>query len=102
MLTELGEHSLQKYIELRNRQGRDNGGFIKDPNRNYQIILDIIEGLSYIHSQNIIHRDLKLQNIIIDPKGKSKIIDFGLAKRARIMKSMEVDYFKFEEVSSEE
>ena len=55
------------------------------------MILDIIEGLTYIHSQNIIHRDLKLQNIIIDEKGKCKIIDFGLAKRVRSMKSMNVD-----------
>jgi serine/threonine protein kinase len=39
---------------------------IKITIENYYIILDIIEGLIYIHSQKIIHRDIKLQNIIID------------------------------------
>lgn len=55
---------------------------------NYRIILDVIEGLSYIHSQKVIHRDIKLQNVIIDSNKKCKIIDFGLAKKVRNLKSM--------------
>lgn len=60
---------------------------------NYKIILDIIEGLNYIHSQKVIHRDIKLQNIIMDPKNKCKIIDFGLAKKTRNFKSQTFDNF---------
>jgi len=60
---------------------------------NYKILLDIIEGLSYIHSQKIIHRDIKLQNIVIDSKSKCKIIDFGLAKKTRNFKYQTFEKF---------
>ncbi|CAD8204271.1 unnamed protein product [Paramecium pentaurelia] len=43
------------------------------------IMKDILEGVNYIHSKNIIHRDLKIDNILIDDDNSIKIIDFGLA-----------------------
>ncbi len=58
------------------------------------MILDIIEGLLYIHSQKIIHRDIKLQNIIVDQNKRCKIIDFGLAKKVRTLKSLTIDKFE--------
>lgn len=36
--------------------------------------------MGYLHKKGIIHRDLKLENILIDMNGYLKIIDFGLAK----------------------
>ena len=40
----------------------------------------IILGIRHIHSQNIVHRDIKLENIIIDLNNTVKICDFGIGK----------------------
>lgn len=40
----------------------------------------ILKGLKYIHSKNVIHRDIKLGNLFIDENMKIKIGDFGLAQ----------------------
>ena len=39
----------------------------------------IIIGIGYIHSQKIVHRDIKLENILLDNEGCIKISDFGLS-----------------------
>eukprot|EP00965_Chrysotila_dentata_P171534 5661057-Pleurochrysis_carterae.AAC.1 len=42
----------------------------------------IAEGMEYLHERNIMHRDLKSQNILIGADNELKISDFGLAKFA--------------------
>jgi len=50
-------------------------------NSNMQIFKQIVSALSYMHSKYVIHRDLKLQNIFIDPKTLQVWVgDFGLAR----------------------
>jgi len=39
----------------------------------------IVEALRYVHRRDIIHRDIKPQNIIIDDEGRVKVTDFGIA-----------------------
>jgi serine/threonine protein kinase len=53
-----------------------------DINLIYQIFLDVCQAVKYIHSKNVIHRDLKLDNIIIQPKTHQiLLIDWGLAEK---------------------
>lgn len=40
----------------------------------------IVEALRYVHRRDIIHRDIKPQNIIIDDEGRVKVTDFGIAR----------------------
>ncbi len=45
-----------------------------------RLLTEIAEGLAYIHGLNIVHRDLKSENIMLDERWRPKIMDFGLSK----------------------
>jgi len=74
-----------KFITMDFIDGRDlksalraNGKFA--PRQAAEIIQQVCRGLEAAHSEAVIHRDLKPQNIMMDRSGKITVMDFGIAR----------------------
>ena len=48
-----------------------------------KIIYQVLEGLIFLNSRNIVHRDIKGANILLNKYGEAKLTDFGVAKVLR-------------------
>ena len=62
-----------------------NNDFISNPNSELMYILyfiDLANIILYLHEINLIHRDLKPTNIMVDNKDNCKLLDFGISKKA--------------------
>lgn len=76
-----------QYIVLEYIEGKTLKQLIRDsgplsPARAIPIALEICDAIAQAHDRMLIHRDIKPQNIIITPKGRAKITDFGIARFA--------------------
>jgi serine/threonine-protein kinase len=43
--------------------------------------IEIARGLSIAHARNLVHRDIKPQNVLIDDEGRAKLTDFGISRQ---------------------
>ncbi|MEA3306859.1 MAG: serine/threonine-protein kinase, partial [Elusimicrobiota bacterium] len=84
-VSNFGEENKVYYIIMSYISGQSLDGLMKE-NGSFSIeeaadiMIDVLEGLEHAHSKTIIHRDIKPANILLDPSGKAKIVDFGLAR----------------------
>jgi len=70
-----------EYVEgvtLKQRINRDGA---LDPQEAIAYAIEIARGLSVAHSRNLVHRDIKPQNVLIDGEGRAKLTDFGISRQ---------------------
>ena len=82
-----GEHDGRPYIVMEFLHGEDlreaiRSGRAGSLENRLRIAAEIASALAYVHGRGIIHRDIKPENVHIDPSGKVKLMDFGIAKTA--------------------
>jgi len=72
LVFEYCEQDLKKYF--------DTCGGVIEPSTTRSFMFQLMNGLQFCHGQNILHRDLKPQNLLINKNGELKLADFGLAR----------------------
>ncbi len=50
------------------------------PRRAVDLVLQLLAGLRHAHQRGVVHRDVKPHNVIIQPDGRLKVMDFGIAR----------------------
>jgi tRNA A-37 threonylcarbamoyl transferase component Bud32 len=83
---EVGRHDGRPFFSMAYVEGPNLQKFISQrglpsPQGAVAWILAVAEAVAYAHERHVLHRDLKPENVLIEPAGRPRVTDFGLAKR---------------------
>jgi len=82
---EIRDHADEPFISMEFARGETLASLIRSRRRSswqaVDVAIQIAEALAEAHRIGIVHRDIKPANIVVDPRGRVKVLDFGLAKR---------------------
>jgi tRNA A-37 threonylcarbamoyl transferase component Bud32 len=70
-----------EYVEGETLKQRINRDGALPPQEAIAYAIEIARGLSVAHARNLIHRDIKPQNVLIDAEGRAKLTDFGISRQ---------------------
>ncbi len=70
-----------EYVEGETLKQRISRNGALDPQEAIAYAIEIARGLSVAHARNMVHRDIKPQNILIDAEGRAKLTDFGISRQ---------------------
>lgn len=84
-LLDVGDDASNLYIVIEYVNGKTLKDIVRERGRlpedvASQIVIRILSALQHAHAANIIHRDIKPQNILVDQRGYIKVSDFGIAR----------------------
>ncbi|PPQ63706.1 hypothetical protein CVT24_004286, partial [Panaeolus cyanescens] len=74
LIFEYCEQDLKKYMDQHGERGA------LDPSTVRSFMYQLLKGTAFCHENQVLHRDLKPQNLLINRKGELKLGDFGLAR----------------------
>src|SRR5579859_2818919 len=86
---DLGQSGGIKFITMDFVEGQDLRALLLErgklpPEQAARVMLQICRALEAAHSEGVIHRDLKPQNIMVTPEGRVYVMDFGIARSAHL------------------
>jgi eukaryotic-like serine/threonine-protein kinase len=70
-----------EYVEGETLKQRINREGALDPQDAIAYAIEVARGLSVAHARNMVHRDIKPQNVLIDAEGRAKLTDFGISRQ---------------------
>ncbi len=84
MVFEVGEADRHVFVAMELIEGRNLREWLDDGERPWPEIMDLFlqagRGLAAAHAKDLIHRDFKLENVMVDEEGRARVVDFGLAQ----------------------
>jgi len=82
---DVGEHEGRHFFSMEYVAGPSLSDCLTDgplaPGKAAAIMVEVSQAIAYAHERGVIHRDLKPANVLMEPDGRPKVTDFGLAKR---------------------